>query len=162
MEEHPGLDTICYNILTNNFEEATIEIYNPYHPDIPVTVNLAYLRDTKISVKLENDVPKIKCTLNIKASILSGTDKHNFSTKKSLEIFEAEINKFLEKSVSDFLYKTSTEFNSDIVGFEGYFNRNYLTQKQLDKHNWQELYPKATFEIEPHTYLISGFLFAKD
>ena len=47
-------------------------------------------------------------------------------------------------------------YQSDIIGFQGQFNKNYLTQDELDKHNWNELYPKAEFEIKPTNYLITG------
>ena len=34
---------------------------------------------------------------------------------------------------------------------------------KLDKHNWNELYPKAEFEIKPTKLpIITGFLFSKD
>jgi len=157
-----GLDTICYNILTNNFEETTIEVYNPQEPSIPLAVNLTHFEDTKISVKLENNVPKIKCDINIKAKILSGNKKYDYSTEESMEEIEAEINKFICYYTSEFLYKTSREYDSDIIGFKGYFNRNFLTQDELDKYNWDELYKNAEFEITSETYLKSGFLFSKN
>lgn len=157
-----GLETICYNILTNNFDEATIEIYNTQSPSIPLAVNISRIEDTKISVKLENNIPKITCKLAVKATILSANKNYNFTSKESLREIEAEINKFLNESISNFLYKLATKYECDPVGFEGYFNKNYLTQKELNQYNWQELYKKSNFEIQPETYLVSGFLFSKN
>lgn len=157
-----GLETICYNILTNNFDDATIEVYNSQNPSIPLAVNISHAEDTKISVKLENNIPKIKCKLAVKATILSANKNYNFSSSEALKEIESEINKFLNDSISTFLYKLAIKYECDPVGFEGYFNKNYLTQKELNKYNWQELYPKAEFEIEPQTYLVSGFLFSKN
>ncbi len=157
-----GLETICYNILTNNFDEATIEVYNSQNPSIPLAVNISHVKDTKISVKLENNVPKITCKLAVKATILSANKNYNFSSPESLKEIETEINKFLNDSISNFVYKLATKYECDPIGFEGYFNRNYLTQKELNKFNWEELYPKANFEIQPETYLVSGFLFSKN
>ena len=49
-----GIDTLCYNILTNNFDRATIEIYNPQYPQVPMTINISKSQNTKIKVYLKN------------------------------------------------------------------------------------------------------------
>ena len=157
-----GLDTLCYNILTNNFEEATIEVYNPQEPSIPLSVNLTHLEDTEIKVKFQDNIPKVTCNININAKILSGSKNYDYSTEESLRVIEAEIEKFLNQNIQNFLYKTSREYNSDIVGFEGFFRKNFLTQDELSKYDWNELYPKTEFNINSQTYLKSGFLFSKN
>lgn len=157
-----GLETICYNIITNNFDEATIEVYNPQDSVHPLSVNLSHFKDTQLSVKLENNVPKIKCTINVKAKILSGDKSYDYSSDQSLREIEAEINKFLEDNISAFLYKTSQEYNSDIIGFEGYFRKNYLTEDELNQYKWDELYSKSEFEVNSTSYIRSGFLFLKN
>lgn len=158
-----GLDTFCFNILINEFQEATIEVYNPQDPDIPLSINLSNSKDkTKTKVTLENGIPKIACEIFLKSSILSANENYNYSTEESKREVEAEINKFIENACLDFLNKTSKEYQSDIIGFQGQFNKNYLTQDELNKYDWNELYPKAEFEIKPTNYLISGFLFSKD
>lgn len=157
-----GLDTLCYNLLTNEFEEATIEVYNPQNPSIPLAVHLSGPTESKIKVSLENNVLKIKCDISVNSAILSASKNYDFSTENSRKEIEAEINKFLKESFSTFLNKTSKEYNSDIIGFKGYFNKNYLTQDELNNYNWNTLYPKAEFEINVTNYLTSGFLFSKN
>jgi len=158
-----GLDTFCFNLLTNEFKESTIEVYNPKDPSTPLSISLSNSKNkTKINVTLENDIPKITCEISLKSSILSANKNYDYSTEEAKREIEAEINKFLSDACLDFLNRTSKEYQSDIVGFQGYFNKNYLTQDELNKHNWNELYPKAEFEIKPTNYLISGFLFSKD
>lgn len=49
-----GNDTLCYNILTNNFDRATIEIYNPECPEVPITINISKSKNPKIKVYLDN------------------------------------------------------------------------------------------------------------
>ncbi len=63
-----GLDTFCFNILTNEFQEATIEeVYNPEDPDIPLSISLSNSKDkTKTKVTLENGIPKITCEISFK------------------------------------------------------------------------------------------------
>lgn len=156
-----GLETICYNILTNNFEEATIDIYNYQTPDTPLSVNISSLDKTKIKVKLENNKPKIQCQINVNSKILSANKDFDFSTEDARKKIEAEINKFIDDSCTDFLYKTSQDFSSDIIGFKGHFNQNFLTQDSLNKYNWDELYREADFEVTCTNHLLSGFLFSK-
>lgn len=157
-----GLETICYNLLTNNFEQATIEVYNYQNPGLPIAINIEKSNNTKIKVKLEDNIPKIECNVSVESKILTANKNYDFSTQESLKQLEAEINLFLEKSISDFLYKTSTEYNSDIIGFEGYFKKNFLTQDEIDKYNWQELYKNSEFTVKAQNQLISGFLFSKN
>ena len=62
-----GLETLCYNILTNNFDEATIEVYNSQNTSIPLAVNITKAGNTKISAKLENNPADPQCSPKIKA-----------------------------------------------------------------------------------------------
>ena len=156
-----GLETVCYNLLTDNFEESTIAVYNYQKPNIPLSINLSAPQKTKIKVKLEDGKPKISCNISVNSKILSANENYDFSTEEARRIIEAEINKFIEESCTGFLYKTAQEYGTDIVGFEGYFNKNFLTQDQLDKYNWKELYKNATFEVTSSNHLLSGFLFSK-
>ncbi len=157
-----GLDTICYNILTNNFKQATIEVYNPQDPSLSLSVAISDFKDTDINVTLENGIPKINCDVQIKAVLLSANKDFDFSNEQSLKEIESEINSFLDQHITAFLYQTSQEYKSDIVGFEGYFKRNFLTQDELDKYNWEEIYQKAEFNVKTENYLKSGFLFSKN
>ena len=156
-----GIETVCYNLLTDNFEESTIEVYNYQNPDIPLSINLSSPQKTKIKVKLEDGKPKITCNISVNSKILSVNENYDFSSEEARQKIEAEINKFLEDSCTAFLCKTAQEYGVDVIGFEGYFNKNFLTQNQIDKYNWKELYKNATFEITSTNHLLSGFLFSK-
>ena len=157
-----GVDTLCYNLLTNNFDRAAIEIYSQGTPDYPLTVNISRSKKPKISVSLENNTPKIKCEINVEAKLLTANKNIDITQVKTQEQITSEINKFLQEHILDLLYKTSLEYQSDIIGFKGYFNRNFLTQDELDKYNWDKLYPKAEFYVEANTFLDHGSLFSKD
>lgn len=156
-----GIETICYNLLTNNFEESTIEVYNYQSSEIPLSINLSSPQKTKIKVILDNGKPKITCNISVNSKILSANENYDFSTEDARQKIEAEINKFLKDSCSAFLYKTSQEYGTDVIGFEGYFNKNFLTQDQINQYNWKELYKNATFEVNTTNHLLSGFLFSK-
>ena len=116
---------------------------------------------TKIKVKLEDGKPKITCNISVNSKILSVNENYDFSSEEARQKIEAEINKFLEDSCTAFLCKTAQEYGADVIGFEGYFNKNFLTQDQIDKYDWKELYKNATFEVTSTNHLLSGFLFSK-
>lgn len=157
-----GLDTLCYNILTNNFDRATIEIYNSQNDGIPITVDISRSDNTKIQVKLEDGKPTATCQINIEAKLISAGKNFDLTSPQSQVEIESEINKFLEDNISNFSYRTSEEYKSDIIGFQGYFKRNFLTQDELDKYNWEKLYPETKFQIQTTTYLDLGSLFSKN
>ena len=158
-----GIDTICYNMLTNHFDRATVEIYNTQMPKYPLTVSIAHSKENaKISVKLKNNKPIITCNISVDAKLLTASKTLDLTDEQIQHTLEAEINNFLTQNTLNLLYKTSTEYKSDIIGFKGYFNKNYLTQDELNKYNWEELYPKAEFKVNAKTYLDYGSLFSKE
>ena len=156
-----GLDTLCYNILTNNFDKGTIEVYNENQPTIPLTLSIAKSGKTKIEVKLEKDHIIAYCEISVDAKLLSSIDTVDLSSEKTQKQIESEINKFLEEHMLQLLYKTSKEYNSDIVGFKGFFRKNFLTEEELNKYNWDELFPQIEYRLNINAHLDYGSLFSK-
>ena len=77
-----GVDTMCYNILTNNFDRATIEIYNRQMPEYPITVSIARSDSTKIKEKLENGKLVATCKVSVEAKLLSANQVLDLSNKQ--------------------------------------------------------------------------------
>lgn len=84
------------------------------------------------------------------------------SNENNQKLVKSEINKYLQTNILNFLYKTSLEYNSDIIGFKGYFRKNFLVEDDFSKYNWDELYPKISFNVESQTFLDFGSLFLKN
>ena len=67
-------------------------------------------------------------------------------------------NSYLESVFSSLLYKTSKEFNSDIIGIGKSAMKNFSTSSQFDDFNWKENYKNSFFEVKVDTNVKSGFL----
>ena len=67
-------------------------------------------------------------------------------------------NNYLEKQFSNYLYKTSTVFESDINGIDSYALSKFTTTTEFDNYNWLDSYKNSTFEVEINTVMDSGFL----
>ena len=66
-------------------------------------------------------------------------------------------NSYLEKQFSNYLYKTSTVFESDINGIGSYALSKFTTT-EFDNYNWLNNYKNSTFEVKINTVMDSGFL----
>ncbi len=66
----------------------------------------------------------------LKSSILSANENYDYSSENAKREVEAEINKFIKDSCTDFLNRTSKEYQSDIIGFQGQFNKNYFNSRR--------------------------------
>ena len=75
-----------------------------------------------------------------------------------LKDLSSQVNSYLQKILSEYLYKTSLEFKSDINDFGNYASRNFLTIKEMQEYNWKANYPNSTFKVEINTIVKSGFL----
>ena len=65
------------------------------------------------------------------------------------------------QKVSNYLYKTSKDFGSDICGFGVYALKNYLTIQDWYASNWLDNYRNSTFNVNVHLTVKSGNLFDK-
>ena len=68
---------------------------------------------------------------------------------------------YLKYTVTNFLYKTSKELQSDIVGFGKYALSNYLTWEEWENSNWNENYKNSFFNVNVNVSVIAGSEFDK-
>ena len=73
-------------------------------------------------------------------------------------IYLHSCNSYLKNIFSDYLYKTSKNFNSDIDGLGKYSLQNFFTSKQFEQYSWLENYKNAFFDVEIDTSVKSGML----
>ena len=75
-----------------------------------------------------------------------------------LNDISASCSNYLKQQFNDYLYKTSSIFNSDINSFGSYAYSNFTTSQEFNNYNWPENYKNATFDININTVMDSGFL----
>lgn len=163
--ELTGFETLCFLLISDNFENCILSV--PYSlsdssseiNQIDLSVNKS--KKPKIKVDFSDDKPVITVELFLEAHGLTLNNSIDYTSMHDVEELEKSSNQFLEEKINDFLYKTSKEFNSDIVGFGKYALSKYLTWDEWQKANWTENYRNAEFKVSVNLSVVSGSEFDK-
>ena len=177
--ELTGFETLCFLLITNKFESVTVSVPNPFidessssstpnplkqdssskSPQVDLLINES--KKPKISVNISDDKPNVTVDLFLEAHGLTLNDSIDYTCPQDVEELEKSADQFLENEITSLLYKTSKEFNSDIVGFGKYALSKYLTWNDWEKANWTENYKNSTFNVNVNLSIISGAEFDK-
>ena len=80
--------------------------------------------------KIVNNSPYIKINCRISGRVYSLNENANYSDPQTLEELSNSCSNYLESIISDYLYKTSKVFNSDITKLGKYIRKNFLTESE--------------------------------
>ena len=75
-----------------------------------------------------------------------------------LDAISRSCNHYMKQQFTDYLYKTSNVFHSDINSFGLFAYSKFATTSELNDYNWLENYKNATFDVNINTVMDSGFL----
>lgn len=159
--ELDGMESLCYSVVSNKFDNCMITIPNPTAPNDSVDIYLNPKRDTKSVVKMINNTPYITVKVCLEGYIASSDGGSDHSSSESLKVVGEAANKYLESQISSLLYKTSKDFKSDIIGFGKYAIKDYLTWEEWVDSDWLSNYENAFFNVEVSINMKSGELFSK-
>lgn len=155
------MECLCHLIIIDEFETATISIPNPNNPDSIINLFIHAKKDPKISVKLINGTPYIKCDIALSADILSLDENTDYSTSEALDAISDYANSYLEKSITAYLYKMSKEYHSDIDNFGKYAIQNYVTWNDWIESDWLSNFENAFFSVNVDVNVVNGQLYTK-
>ena len=155
--EISGLETICHLILSNNFDNATVDIPSPFDDSNYISLYI-YKANSKNTVELVNDNPYIKCDVNLKMRLLTSSEHSNYMTDENKALIENYANSYFLAHINDYLYKTSKEFNSDICKFGKYAVSKFLTWDEWKNYDWLNKYQNAFFTTNVNSHLSSSYL----
>lgn len=157
--ELTNIETLCHLIVTNNLENATITVPNPFNFDSTISVYIKSNKPVEKKLYFYNGYPYITCEVYVSGNILSLSESVNISNEQDLQTINSYVNKYLEDSLSEYLYKTSKVFKSDIAGFGKYALLYYSTWNDWIDSDWLNNYQNSFFNVVVHTELQSGYLF---
>ena len=140
-----SIDSLIYNILRGSFDLSYVSYYNEKTPDSPVTIAIEQERKPQISVKIENDKPKIKIKLFIEGQLISESTENPI--EYNLESTEHAFADETKQAINEFLAHT-LEYDSDIVGFGQHAKKNFLTYDKFEKYDWYSHYNESEFDVE--------------
>ncbi|MBR2240492.1 MAG: Ger(x)C family spore germination protein [Clostridia bacterium] len=159
--ELSGLETICFLLVSDKIESCTISVPSPFETESEIDLLIKKSKNSKISVEIINGSPYISVDLFLEAHGLTLNETVDYTSIKDIKQIESSSEKYLKSLITNFLYKTSKEFNSDISGFGKYALSKYLTWQDWENSNWNENYKNAFFNVTINISIISGSEFDK-
>ena len=100
--------------------------------------------------------------MKLETKILSFDDTSDYMRKETLEQVSSSADQYIKKIISEYLYKTSKEFYSDIDGFGKYAAHLFSTSQDFEEYNWLENYKNAFFDVEVDSSVKSGMLLTEN
>lgn len=141
-------DLIVSQILSNTLNSTNYEVEDVENPDKKVTVNLKEISAPKISIKIENETPKINIILNLEGKLISTGSSANYNQHENKEKLVSKLKENLEKDINKYLDRITKEYKTDIAGFGRIAKQNYLTWGDFEKIKWLEIFPNSKYETE--------------
>ena len=152
-----GLESIAQLSLTNHLENATISIPSPFESTNYIDLSIVKNK-CKTKVYISNGTPFIKPSLKIEARIISMSDDYKYLSQENIDLIEKNASLYIKSYIDDYLYKTSKELKSDIVGFGKYAVSKFLTWNEWDKYNWLDNYQNSIFSVDVNVNVKSRYL----
>lgn len=155
------LNTIeCLSFLNmkNQSKGFLITVPNPEDNNAYLDIYLTPNNNVKIDVNIVNGSPYIKVKANYSGRIHSITPDAKFLDENILNNISKSCNSYLESTFSNYLYKTSRNFKSDINGFGKHSLSKFLTTSDFENYNWLENYKNSFFDVDINTSIESSLL----
>lgn len=151
-------ETLCHLLICNDVDSCNISIPHPDDSEQNIDLYLYNTSNPDIKIDIINGTPFIKVKLNLEARILSINTDSKYDTEEKLIEISNSANQYVEKIMTDYLYKTSVELKCDIDGFGKYALSLFLTEEEFNNYQWLENYKDSTFDVDVDTHVKSSFL----
>jgi spore germination protein KC len=153
-----ALETISLLTIKDKIDRFLISIPDPSDSHNYLDIYLTPKESTTININTSTSSPYIKVKTGFNGKIYSMSNDSKYLDSDVLAAISESCSKYLETVLSDYLYKTSKEFKSDISGLGKYALSNFLTTQDYDTYNWSQNYQNAFFEVQVDTSVQSGML----
>ncbi len=153
-----GFESICHLIVSNNLKNAQIRIPSPIEELDYIDLYIELEKDTKNTVYLVNGSPYIITNPKITAKMQSMNGNINLKDDAIIAQIEQSTKEFLEKHITDYLYKTAKDLGADVDSFGLYGLKYFSTTAEWEEYNWLHHYKDAFFEVNLDVNLRSSYL----
>lgn len=135
--------------LTDITNEQEVLLYhllkeNDFEGNYPINQNTVVSlkkKSCKYNIDLSDKIPLITIKLRLDGNIIWAED----SADKTQ--FQEVTKEKLESDITEFLYRCSMHYKTDIFDFYKLAKTNYLTIKSWENEDWQGLYEKANYKV---------------
>ena len=153
-----AVECLSYLNMNNEVEGFYITVPDPENNNEYLDLYLSPQKPVKVNLDIINDAPYIKIDANYTARIYSMKPDAKYLKEDVLQNISNSCNSFLESTFSNYLYKTSKEYKSDINGFGKYALSKFWTTHEFDKYNWNDNYENCFFDVKVNTNVESSIL----
>lgn len=153
-----AIETICFLNMRKEVDSFLVSVPDPQNTDSKIDIYLTPNTNHNIDVSFVNGAPYVKIKLEFSGKIYSMSRGSEYLDTDVLNSISNSCNNYLESQFSNYLYKTSTVFESDINRLGLYALSKFSTSTEFDNYNWLDNYKNCTFDVEINTVIDSGFL----
>lgn len=158
MGELSSEETLYHLLIRNEIESCYISIPRSEVGEPPIDLYVYNRRKPKVKLELINGTPLVHLDMKLEAKVLSTDVTSSSMSETELKEYEASANQYIQKKIQQFLYRTSTELQSDINGFGRYALYKFTTSKEFEDYNWLENYKNTFFDVNVKINIQSAFL----
>lgn len=156
--ELTALDALCRSVIDNEVSSFLVSVPNPQNSKNTLDLSANQYKTPKISIDTSNGSPYISIDIYLFAKILTIDNDTDYQENNLLDIVADSTNNYLSARISEYLYKTSTEFRACINDFDTIAMKNFLTTSDWSNYDWVSSYPNAVFNVRVHTKANSTML----
>lgn len=153
-----ALETISFLSIRNQIDNFLISIPDPDNSNSYIDIYVTPTKSTSIKIDTSNGSPYVKIKAKFTGRIYSMETNSNYLDANRLNDISKYCDSYLESIFSDYLYKTSKEFKSDINGFGKFALSNFLTTKDFNNYRWLDTYRDSFFDVKIDTSVKSAML----
>ncbi len=156
--ELSALETISFLVIKNKIDRFLVSIPDPTDSNNYLDIFLSPSRSVSIDVDTSSSSPYIKIKTEFTGRIYSMSSNSKYLSPDTLNLISQTCNKYLESQLSQYLYKTAKELESDITGFGRQAAINFFTTQDFDAYGWPTNYKNSFFDVDVNTSIKSGML----
>lgn len=156
--ELSALETLCLSIIRGEVNSFLISIDDPRNEQEKIDLMLYAEKSPKIKVDVVNNTPYVSIDLKFTGRIYSMKEDLRYLDTSVLDSLTEAASNYMENLLTQYLYKTSVEFKSDINGIGKYCLQNFLTIQEFENFDWENNYTNSAFNVSVDAEIESGFL----
>ena len=157
-----GIDTISHLLVTGLLKNCIINIPDPFKENNLICLSIRNPKKAKNTVKFVNNTPYITSNIYLEATILTLDEGSDYTNGNNLKIISSYTDSYIKNNVTEYLYRTSNELKSDIVGFGRKSLSKFSNFREWNDKNWLENYKNAIFDVNVSTLVKTSTIILKN
>ena len=153
-----ALESISLLSIKNRINQFMISVPSDQNNNSYLDIYLTPSAQTKIKINTTTPTPFIELNCKFSGRIYSMSENSKYISNENLTSISNYCNNYIENMFLDLLYKTSKEFESDVLDLGRFSLSNFLTVQDFNNYNWQTNYKNAFFKVNVDTSIKSSML----